>query len=91
MQTQINIPAQSMWRVVPEDEIAKTFQENKPKLLDTLSNEIRVKHYSRETEESYIYTYKNKGIFRAKILNSKFIDYYFIINDLLTNNSRLWY
>ncbi|MHB1686212.1 MAG: hypothetical protein ACYCVH_02400 [Ignavibacteriaceae bacterium] len=49
---QINTAAQSKRRVISEEGIAKTFQDtigitkNKPKLLDTVRNDMRVKHYS---------------------------------------------
>ncbi|MHB1687914.1 MAG: hypothetical protein ACYCVH_11120 [Ignavibacteriaceae bacterium] len=46
MHTQINIPAQSESGILPQQGIARTFQENKPKLLDTVRIDMRVKHYS---------------------------------------------
>ena len=64
MQMQINTAAQSKRRVISEEGIAKTFQDtigitkNKPKLLDRVSIYMRVKHYSRKTEESgLVYRY----------------------------------
>ncbi|MHB1687760.1 MAG: hypothetical protein ACYCVH_10335 [Ignavibacteriaceae bacterium] len=47
MRTQINIPPQSMWRF-PQEGIKKTFQENNPKILDRVRNDLRIKHYGLE-------------------------------------------
>ncbi|MHB1688672.1 MAG: hypothetical protein ACYCVH_15060 [Ignavibacteriaceae bacterium] len=52
MHTQINIPAQSEISVLPQQGIARTFQENKPKILG---------HHSVKT--TMIYTHVlNRGI-----------------------------
>ena len=40
--------------------------DKKPKLLDIVRNEIRTKHYSRKTEESYISWIKRFVIFNNK-------------------------
>ncbi|MHB8581383.1 MAG: hypothetical protein ACYDA4_16180 [Ignavibacteriaceae bacterium] len=43
MQIQINIPVQSMFRVIPEEGIAKTLQQNNPKILNRARNDMRMK------------------------------------------------
>ena len=66
MHTQINLPAQSENGVHQHQGDINTFQKDNPKLLDRVSIEMRVKHYSRKTEESYTSWIKRFILFNNK-------------------------
>ncbi len=66
MHTQINLPAQSENGVHQHQGDTNTFQKDNPKLLDRVSIDMRVKHYSRKTEESYTSWIKRFILFNNK-------------------------
>ncbi|MHB8339461.1 MAG: phage integrase N-terminal SAM-like domain-containing protein, partial [Ignavibacteriaceae bacterium] len=66
MHTQINIPTKSEIVILPQQGNVKTFQKDNPKLLDRVSIDLRIKHYSRKTEESYTSWIKRFILFNNK-------------------------
>ena len=50
MHTQINIPTNSESGILPQQRSTNTFQKDKSKLLDRVSIDMQVKHYSRKTD-----------------------------------------
>ena len=66
MYTQINVPTKSENGVLLQQGETNSFQKNNLKLLDRVSNDIRVKHYSQKTEEAYLSWIKRFILFDNK-------------------------
>ncbi|MHB8579343.1 MAG: phage integrase N-terminal SAM-like domain-containing protein [Ignavibacteriaceae bacterium] len=66
MHTQINIPTKSESGMLPQQGYTNTFQKDKSRLLDRVSIDMPVKHYSRKTEESYTSWMKRFILFNNK-------------------------